>query len=346
MPETIDESASASNTGASSEQSTDNAASGSASADNSTSDQTAAASADAGSARADNLSDAGTQAPSQSNTETVAVPPTQANPYGEKQYREIQGWATKVNQRNLDLERQLKELQQQVQAAQKKDSEPQLRPWDEGHAEHAQFLRLVDRAEHFEELIQGEENPEIVKALQQKQLRVLGDQGVQMLRDWRDNVRSQERERRLNPKAFYSKLIRQEAQPVVQETLQSTSANYQQMIQARDQAQKWIQGNPEVATPENIKAVIALMENGAKFDQASATVERDHYRKLVSDAKKMSASAEEKERLLQGNAAGAIHRNPNASKKVDVGKLRKDKGIQNGRQLIDELFDLDSKGLL
>lgn len=346
MPETIDEAVTADNTGGSSAQSTDNAASGSASADNSISDQPVADSADAGSVSTDNLSDAGNQAPSHGNTEAVAVTPTPASPYGEKQYREVQSWATKVNQTNIQLQQQLQELQRKFDAAQNKQSEPQLRPWDEGHAEHAQFLRLVDRAEHFEELIQGEENPEIIKALQQKQMRVLGDQGVQMLRDWRDNVRSQERERRLNPKAFYSKLIRQEAQPVVQETLQSTSQNYQQMIQARDQAQKWIQGNPEVATPENIKAVIALMENGVKFDQASAQVERDHYRNLVSNAKKMSASAEEKERLLQGNAAGAIHRNPNASKKVDVGKLRKDKGIQNGRQLIDELFDLDSKGLL
>jgi hypothetical protein len=346
MPETIDEAASGDDTAASSAtQTTDNASAGSASADNHAGDPPASTSADAGSAVADNLPEDGAQAPSQGNTETAAVPQAPTIDY-ERQYKAVQGWSTKVQMENQELQRQLKELQQQFQSAQQKQSEPQPRPWDEGHAEHAQFLRLVDKAEYYDELIQGEDNPEIIKALQQKQLRVLGDQGVQMLRDWRDDVRRQERERRLNPKAFYSKIIRQEAQPVVQETLQSTSQNYQQMIQARDQAQKWIQGNPDVATPENIKAVIGMMEKGVKFDEASAKVERDHYRNLVSNAKKMTASAEEKERLLQGNAAGAIHRNPNASRKVDVAKLRKDKGIQNGRQLIDELFDLDSKGML
>lgn len=343
MPD-VDSGTEVDQTSSTTEQTTDTASLGSASADTPTSDQPDSSSADAGSALADTPTDAGSQAPSKSNIEAEAVtPPTSPD---NDRYKAIQSWATKQRQENLDLQRQLKELQQQIQTSQQKQSEPQLRPWDEGHADHAQFLRLVDKAEYFNELIEGEDNPDVIKAIQQKQLRVLGEQGINTLREWRDDVRRQERERRLNPKAFYSKLIRQEAQPVVQETLQSTSQNYQKMIQAREQAQKWVQGNAEVATPENIRQVLSMMEQGTPFDVASAKVERDHYRNQISNAKKMSASAEEKERLLQGNAAGAIHRNPNASKKVDVGKLRKDKGIQNGRQLIDELFDLDHQGLL
>jgi hypothetical protein len=346
MPETIDEAASGDDTAASSAtQTTDNASAGSASADNQAGDPTASTSADAGSAVADNPSDDGNQAPSQGNTETEAAPQTQPTD-SDRQYKAVQSWATKVRQENQELQRQLQELRQQVQASHQKSTPEVIPPHDERSPEHQDFLRFHDKADFYEELIQGEQDPAEIQKLQAKMHRVLGERGVKMLSDWRDDVRRQERERRLNPKAFYSKLIRQEAQPVVQETLQSTSQNYQQMIQARDEAQKWIQSNPEVATPQNIQAVIAMMEKGVKFDQASASVERDHYRNLVSNAKKMAASAEEKERLLQGNAAGAIHRNPNASRKVDVGKLRKDKGIQNGRQLIDELFDLDSKGML
>ncbi len=346
MPETLDDAVSGGDTAAdSSAQTTDTASAGSAPADNPTSDPTAGTSADAGSAVADNPSDDGNQAPSQGKTEAEAVTSAPTIDY-ERQYKAIQGWSTKVRQENQELQRQLQELQQQFRTSQQKSTPEVIPPHDERSPEHQDFLRFHDKADFYEELIQGEQDPAEIQKLQAKMHRVLGERGVKMLSDWRDDVRRQERERRLNPKAFYSKLIRQEAQPVVQETLHSTSQNYQQMIQARDQAQKWIQGNPEVATPENIKAVIGMMEQGIKFDQASAQVERDHYRNLVSNAKKMSASAEEKERLLQGNAAGAIHRNPNASKKVDVGKLRKDKGIQNGRQLIDELFDLDSKGLL
>ncbi len=207
-------------------------------------------------------------------------------------------------------------------------------------------MRLVDKAEAYEELIQGEEDPAEIQKLHVRMQRALGEKGIQTLNAWRADVRNQERERRLNPRAFYAKLIRQEAQPVVRETLQSTSQNYQQMIQARDQAQNWVKGNPEVATPDNIRAVLALMEKGETFDKASAIVERDHYRTQVSNAKKMTASAEEKERLLQGNAAGGINRNPNAAKTIDVNKLRKDKGIKDSRGFTDMLFDLDKEGLL
>lgn len=328
-----------------SDQGTDNASAGSATADNSTSDQSVGTSAEAGSAVAENPTDDGQHGSLKGNIEADAVqaaPPTD----WQNQYRQVQGWATKVHQTNQDLQRQLKELQSQFQATQQKTSEPQKQPWDEGHAEHAQFLRLVDKADFYEELIQGENDPEELQKLHAKMHRALGEQGLQTLKDWRTDVRNQDRERRLNPKAYYAKLIRAESEPVVRETLQSTSANYQQMIQARDEAQKWMKENPAVSTPENIRAVLAMMDKGTTFAQATAMIERDHYRNQISNAQKMSASAEEKERLLQGNAAGGIHRNPNAGKKVDVQKLRKDKGIKDSRGFTDMLFDLDKDGLL
>lgn len=304
---------------------------------------------DAGSALADTQAGDGSQASLTGQSEAQAVPQTgQSDPF-EKRYKDATAWATKVHQTNLELHKQMQELQQQFSAMREQQQQvvdPELQPWDEGHKDHAAFLRLVDKAEYYDELIQGEENPDIVKALQAKQLRVLGEQGIGMLRAWRDDVRRQERERRLNPKAFYAKLIRQEAQPVVRETLQTTSANYQQIVAARDEAQKWVRDNPQVASKDNIQQVLKLMESGMPFNVASMAVEREHYRRIASNASKAQASAEEKERLLQGNAAGAVSRNPNAGKKVDVQQLRKDKGIRNGREFIDELFDLDKQGLL
>lgn len=336
------------NQGSSSEPSTDNADAGSPIGDNQTSDPAASGtSSEAGSATADNHTEDGAQPSLTGGAEAQAE--SQSVDY-EKQYKTVQGWATKVHQTNLELRKQMQELHERFtamqQSQQKQAVDPALKPWDEGHADHEQFLRLVDKAEYYDELIQGEENPEIVKALQQKQLRVLGEQGISMLRDWRNDVRRQERERRLNPKAFYAKLIRQEAQPVVRETLQTTSQNYQQIAQARDEAQKWVRDNPEIATRDNIQGVLKLMESGMPFNVASMAVEREHYRKMTSTAAKAKASAEEKERLLQGNAAGAVSRNPNAGKKIDVQQLRKDKGIRNGREFIDELFQLDKEGLL
>ncbi len=324
----------------------DSSTSDAASAASSDGNPAAGTSADAASASAEILSEDGQPASFKSDSETKSVPDQAAPDPFEKRYRDTQAWAQRTHQSNLDLQRQLKELQTQFQATQQKQTEPQRQPWDEDHAEHAQFLRLVDKAEFYEELIQGENDPAELQKLHAKMQRALGDKGIETLSNWRSDVRRQERERRLNPKAFYSKLIRAESEPVVRETLQSTSQNYQQMLQARDQATKWVSGNPEIATPENIRAVLGMMEKGITFDQASAIVERDHYRSQVSNAKKMSASAEEKERLLQGNASGGINRNPNAGKKLDVQKLRKEKGIQDGRGFTDMLFELDKEGLL
>ncbi len=205
---------------------------------------------------------------------------------------------------------------------------------------------MYAEAEYFDDLIRGEEDPNFKQRLMERQSQRLGDEGIQILKRHRAHVQSRERERRINPDAYFAKMIREKSEPVVRETLQSTSQNYQLQIQARDQAQSWVQGNPEVATKANIQAVLTLMEKDVSFDQASAVVERDYYRSQVSNAKKQSASAGEKERLLQGNAAGGISRNPNASKKIDVSKHLKEKGLPDSRSRIDELFNLDQQGLL
>jgi hypothetical protein len=351
MPDDLDNSAAGGvTTPSSSEPSTDTASTGSVTTDTPSSAPTAnGTSGPGGSALADTPKDDGAQPSLTGGAEADAVDqkivPKPANPY-EKQYRDVQGWATKVHQQNLELQRQMKALQEQFSAAQQKAAKPESRPWDPEDPRHPQFRSLVERARYFDELLQGEQNPEIVKALQQRQHQILGAEGIKTLQEWREDVRRQEYERQLNPKAFYAKLIREQAQPVVQETLQSTSQHYEKLVQARDQAKSWIQGNPEVATQENIRAVIGMMEKGISFEMAAAQVERDHYRNQVSTAKKMAASAGEKERLLQGNAAGGINRNPNASKRVDVGKVRKDKGIEDGRAFTDLLFELDKEGLL
>ncbi len=107
-----------------------------------------------------------------------------------------------------------------------------------------------------------------------------------------------------------------------------------------------MKGNAEIASPENIKSVLDLMQKGAPFSVASASVERDHYRSLVSGANKAKQSAEEKERLLQGNAAGVIARNPRSAKKADFKAVAKERGLLNERERIDLAFELDQQGLL
>lgn len=293
-----------------------------------------------------------------SGQQTAETTETSAAPNLEKRFKDTQAWATKTNQEKLELQRQFQELQQQFQEMRQQyagvkpeevnewRSSKALKPWDDGSPEHSTFLNLVNKAEFFDELAQGETDPAELQKLQQRMVRAIGPDGLKMLDAWKADVRQQERERRLNPKAFYQKLIREQAQPVVRETLHESNERYQQAMRGKTDAERWIAENKEVATDENRKKAGALMSQGMSFEDAIARVERDHYRSQVSNAQKAKQSAEEKERLLQGNASGAVSRNPNASKKLNVAQHLKEKGITNSRSKIDELFDLDRQGLL
>ncbi len=75
-----------------------------------------------------------------------------------------------------------------------------------------------------------------------------------------------ERERRLNPEAYYRRLAREEAKPEIQSHLQTVSQSYQETEAAKQQASTWMKDNP-VATAENIQAVMKMMETGMKFEQ-------------------------------------------------------------------------------
>lgn len=290
----------------------------------------------------------------QGSAETKATSPEA----WEKRYKDTQSWATKTHQEKLELERRYKEAEQRIQemesryAGVKPDeiekwrSQQALNPWDEGSPEHQFFLDTVREVRVHERLIQKAANPEQRKMLQELAAQDLGDKKLQLIERWREDVRNQENERQLNPRAYYAKLIKEQAQPVVRETLQHSNQQYQQAVQGREEAQKWMAENKEVATPENIQQVLKHMsEHRMPFNIAAAIVERDHYRNQVSNATKAKQSAEEKERLLQGNAAGGISRNPASSSKLNVAEHLKKVG-PDSRSKIDALFDLQQQGLL
>ncbi len=249
------------------------------------------------------------------------------------------------------FQRELAELKKQFQGIQPQEVEQyraqkQVPVWDESSSGHQQFLELRRTYDHYEQDMRSAPNDETRQWLSQQMSQKIGPEGAKVLREWQQDVRRQEWERQTNPQAFYRKLIQKEAQPVIQQQLQNVSQTYQSVQSAQQEATKWMKDNPEVATPQNIQAVLGLMDKGADFQTAADRVERDHYRSLVSTANKAKASAEEKERLLQGNAAGVIARNPNSAKKVDFKAVAKERGLMNERQRMDLLFELDQGGML
>jgi hypothetical protein len=260
---------------------------------------------------------------------------------------ERQRWQTQAD----TFQRELAELKKQYQGIQPQEiekyrSQQQVPVWDEQSPGHQQFLELRRTYDLYERAMRSAPDDATKQWLGQQMSQEIGPEGAKVLREWQADYRRQEWERQNNPSAFYRKLIQKEAQPVIQQSLQNVSSTYQSVQSAQQEVQKWMTESKEVATPENIKAVLGLMEKGETFATAAARVERDHFRTLVSTAKKAQQSAEEKERLLQGNASGTIARNPNTAKKVDFKAVVKERGITNERDRIDLLFDLDNQGML
>jgi hypothetical protein len=247
-----------------------------------------------------------------------------------------------------ELQAKLEQLTQQFQGADPREFQefrdnrkPQ---WDSTHPKHAEFVDLVKSAQKYDQLINSAKDDATREFLIQARDADLGQDGISKLREWRADVRRQEWERQINPREYYAKMIRQEAQPVVRETLQSTSQRYQETTQAVESVKTWLSENKAIATPENLQKLEGMMQQGMPFERASMLIERDHFKAQISGADAAKRSAEEKERLLQGNAAGVIARNPNSGRFVDTKELRKQSA--DSRDYADKLFDLDSKGLL
>ncbi len=233
-------------------------------------------------------------------------------------------------------------IQQFVQS----QSAPKVQPWHPDHPDHQGFQEKLRLAEHHERQFARAKTDEQKQFVLEAMAEDISQADRGLLKQYRDSGRQELAKLQSNPQGY----LQQYLQPMLKQELQSfqqnTASTYQQATQARTQVSDWIQKNPQVATPEGLKAAFDLMSRGYPYEAAIASVERDHYMKLVSGASQAKQSAEEKERLLQGNASGVIQRNPQTSKKVDYKKYVADKGLSSERDRIDALFELDAKGKL
>ncbi len=322
----------------------------------STSTTTAGTSTDAGSTEVETHVDENAQAANVAGVETKS----QAHPeidYRQRYADQLKSWQqekadrTRFQQQAEQFQQELAQLKQQFQGIQPQEVEQyrqtkELPVWDKRSPNHSKFLELRRLYDHYEEDMRAAPDDATRQWLSQRMSQVLGPEGAKTLRTWRDHVRQREWERQNDPDSYYRELIQREAQPVIQQQLQNVSQTYQSVQSAQAEVQKWMKENAEVATPENIKQILGLMEKGENFTAAAYRVERDYYRSQVLPAKQAKASAEEKERLLQGNAAGTIARNPNTAKKVDFKAVAKERGLVSERDRIELLMELDHQGLL
>ncbi len=357
MPEDIDTDIAASDTAGSTEpESTTSSVDLSTDSTQSTATTTAESSTDAGATEV--VTQIAEDAQAQSSAETTTTTESQpevdyrkrfigAQKSWERERNEKQQLQAKLDQLTQQYETHSKQFQGiQPQEIEQYRAQKQVPVWDESSPGHQQFLELRRTYDHYEQDMRAAPDDATRAWLSQQMGQKLGPEGAKTLREWQTDVRRQEWERQTNPQAFYRKLIQKEAQPVIQQSLQNVSQTYQSVQTAQQEVQSWLKDNQDVATPANIKAIFDLMNKGEKFPAAAARVERDHYRSLVSGANKAKASAEEKERLLQGNAAGTVARNPQTGKFVDYKQVAKERGLTNERDRMDLLFELEQQGKL
>ncbi len=356
MPEDIDTTDAVSDTATSTEpESQTGSVDTSTDVTQSTTTNTAESSTDAGS------TDVVTQVASDAQA-TQSAETTNTNPHPEIDYKaryasQLKSWQQERAEKQA-IQAKLEELTQryETQNKQYQGIQPQeieqfraqqkVPVWDETSPGHQQFLETRKTYEHYERKLNRAPDDATKQWLMQEMNQDISPEEAKTLREWKADVRRQEWERQTNPAAYYRKLIQKEAQPVIQDSLRNVSQTYQSVQSAQQEVQSWLKDNPEIASQANVKAVFDLMSKGETFSVAAARVERDHFRSLVSTAHKAKASAEEKERLLQGNAAGTIARNPQTGKFVDYKQVAKEKGLTNERDRMDLLFELDGQGQL
>lgn len=275
--------------------------------------------------------------------------------YKERYASQMRAWQQERAQRQA-AEKQAQEFQARLEELTKRfdgvdpkafeqfKSSQGMKISDPRHPQNPHFRELMRTAHHYDKLLRVVTDENFKQQLSAMREQDLGPEGIKILNDHRADVQREEWERQLDPRGYYRKIVQEETQPLIRNTLQETSNNYHQSQQAVEGVKKWMSDNKEIATNANLQRIQGMMQQGTAFEVAAAMVERDHYRSQLSTAGNAKASADEKQRLLEGNAAGTIARNPNSRSKLDTAKLRQN--AKGGRDFIDQLFDADQKGLL
>ena len=319
-----------------SSQGTDTASSAPASADTASSNQPAGGSA----------SDTPAQADTQSSTDTLTSgakdstkTPSEAT-VPESRYKSLQAEFTRTSQARAEFERKLQEMEKRLEQ-QSQSQEPIYSP---RHPRNADFRKAYDAYAYTRnQLSQQYDATRTEQALKG----IFGDR-FGSFREYENHLEERKREAFSDPDAWFEKQFQDRFNKTIPQWQQNVAQQYQTVSTAQQEVQQWMSSNKEIATPENCQKVAAMMEKGATFNEASAKIERDFYRSKIDGANQANVSADEKQRLLEQNAAHTITRTPASNHKVDVKKVWKERGIDpnNQDQKIRALMELDEAGKL
>lgn len=315
----------------SSSQGADTSASEPASADTSSANQSANTSATSP-AQADTQSSGDTSKSGAEKPSEAMIP--------ESRYKSLQAEYTRTSQTRAEYERRIQEMERKL-AEREQSNEPVYSP---KHPRNADFRKSYDAyAQVRTRLSQKYDSAQTEQALKG----IFGDTFAQF-REYEGQLEERKREAFTDPEAWFEKKFQERFQQTIPNWQRGIADQFSVEKKAQDEVQSWISQNKTIATPDTISKMAKMMQDGATFNEAKYSVERDYYKSQISGAEAANMSADEKQRLLEQNASHTITRTPSTNRKVDIQKVFSERGIDRNNQdrKIATLMELDANGQL
>lgn len=330
---------------------TGSAATGSAEADSQGASTTAEvpASADAGTAEAVSQTDDGPG----TLKAGVETPTQQAAPDPfEKRWKDTQAAYTRERQARLEHERQLQEMQKRLRDFEEKSAASKLSVWDPKHPGHQNFARALERRKDLNRWLSSANTPEQKEWIRQLAAQEFPNDLRQQIADYENYLEQKQRELFQNPDAYIQNAARKMAEELINEKFGSAAQTFEVQQKASQEVGQWF-GDP--ANAEIIKSqrdwmhqeLQRLGNNPNAWELVRNGAEARYWRSRVSGVETKAQTAEEKERLLRGNAAQTVSTSPKTARRTDPVAIAKERGIRiNSPQWFDLLRDLDQAGKL
>jgi len=296
--------------------------------------------AETGSAQADSQANAGSGSLTP-DTETRSANP---DPY-EKRYKDTQAAYTKERQRSIDLERKYQEIERRYQDQEKQQAAAKLPEWNPQHPNHANFQRVLERQRDLERWHAQAKTPEQQAAIAEIFNNEFPTDVATKIKAYRDHLSEQSRQFLVDPETAVQKYIQQMVPQIVQSHMGQAAQSYQQQEAARQEISPWFSdtANADVIKSQGEWMMQQLSAPGANWDYVKASAEARYYKSQFSGSRIAVASAEEKERLLRGNAAGVVSNSPPGQKSQDLNKIAEKRGLKWGSPQYFEFLRQNTK---
>lgn len=298
----------------------------------STNSEPVGASADAGGAEPSRTDDGSR------SLKTDEAQPTQKTPdlaAYEKRLKDNQRAFQIERQKALEYERKLQALEQQLNQFQGVNPDDlrqfqqrhQVPLWSKKHPEHSKFQIWYQEASFINAKLGRISDPAKRQELAEMLWSDFDPEGQKVLAEYQNHLKRQQNELLADPDSYFEERFKKLFEPNISQWQQQTAQTYEQAIQAEKDVKEWFDKSPKEIWQGKSEVIGERLRKGEKWRDIQLELERDYYRAQASSAATARASAEEKERLLRGQAAGTVAHDPKTSSKVDPLKVAKERGI-------------------